>query len=81
MSAKKADESNKSLRELLDEFEQIVAWFDGDELDVEAAIAKYEEGVNLADEIRAKLKEAQNKIEIVQQKFSADSSETSNVDD
>ena len=60
---------HKSLREMLDEFEQIVAWFDGDELDVEAATAKYEQGAKLAETIREKLATEKNKIEIVKRKF------------
>ena len=64
----------KSLRELMDEFEKIVEWFDGDDLDVEAAIAKFEEGSELAEKIKQQLSEAKNKIEIVKKKFdSADS--------
>jgi len=61
--------SDKTLRELLDEFEQIVQWFDGDDLDVEATIAKYEQGAKLATEIREKLETEKNKIEIVKRNF------------
>jgi exodeoxyribonuclease VII small subunit len=53
----------------MDEFEAVVAWFDGDDLDVEAAIAKFEQGEKLAEQIKKQLTEAKNKIEIVKQKF------------
>lgn len=59
----------KSLRELMAEFEAIVEWFDGGDLDVEAAIAKFEEGSKLAEQIKQQLAEAKNKIEIVKKKF------------
>ncbi|MCL1877174.1 exodeoxyribonuclease VII small subunit [Candidatus Saccharibacteria bacterium] len=59
----------KSLKELLAEFDEIVAWFDGDDLDIDAAIAKFEAGSKLADEIKKKLAESKNKIEIVKKKF------------
>ncbi|MCL2174246.1 exodeoxyribonuclease VII small subunit [Candidatus Saccharibacteria bacterium] len=66
MSTKKPD---KSLREMLDEFETIVTWFNGDDLDVETATAKFEEGAKLAEQIKQRLNEAKNKITIVQEKF------------
>jgi exodeoxyribonuclease VII small subunit len=56
----------------MDEFEAVVAWFDNDNLDVEAAIAKFEEGSKLADQIETQLAEAKNKIEIVKKKFDAE---------
>ena len=62
-------DSVTSLREKLDEFEQIVSWFSGDDLDVEAAIAKFEEGSKLAEEIKQQLATAKNKIEIVKANF------------
>jgi exodeoxyribonuclease VII small subunit len=61
--------SEKSLKELLAEFENIVAWFDNDELDVEAAINKYEAGVKLSEEIKNQLDSAKNHISVVKQKF------------
>jgi exodeoxyribonuclease VII small subunit len=61
--------ANKSLRQLLDEFEAIVDWFAGQELDVEQATAKFEQGARLAELIKKQLAEAKNQIEIVKQKF------------
>ena len=63
--------NQKTLRELLDEFEAVVAWFEGDDLDVEAAIAKFEHGTKLAEQIEQQLAKAKNKIEIVKEKFNA----------
>jgi exodeoxyribonuclease VII small subunit len=65
----------KSLRELMDEFEAVVAWFDGGDLDVEAAIFKFEEGSRLAEQIKEQLAAAKNKIEIVKKKFDAPTDE------
>ncbi|MCL2280500.1 exodeoxyribonuclease VII small subunit [Candidatus Saccharibacteria bacterium] len=61
--------NQKSLRKLMNEFEVIVAWFDSDNLDVEAATTKFEEGVKLAEQIQQQLTEAKNKIKIVKEKF------------
>ena len=63
--------SDKSLREMLDDFEQIVSWFSDDELDVEIAVKKFEEGSKLADNIREKLEKEKNKIEIIKRQFDA----------
>jgi len=65
MSAKNV----KTLRELMDEFEAVVAWFNSDDLDIEAATAKFEEGAKLAEQIKQQLAEAKNRIEIVKRKF------------
>jgi len=78
---KSSRKSAKSLRELLDEFEQIVQWFDGEDLDVEAATEKFAAGAKLADEIREKLANEKNKIEIVKRKFDVAGDENSAPDD
>lgn len=62
-------EKNRTIREMLDEFEEIIADFDGENLDIDAAIAQYEKGAKLAEEIRSRLETEKNKIEIVRAKF------------
>lgn len=62
-------DKSKTLRELLDEFESIVEWFDGDNLDVEKAIKQFEKGSELAEQIKKQLVEAKNKVEIIKKKF------------
>lgn len=54
---------------MLDEFETIVAWFGGEDLDVEAASTKFEEGSKLAEEIQKKLASEKNKIQIIEKSF------------
>ncbi|MDR1969806.1 MAG: exodeoxyribonuclease VII small subunit, partial [Candidatus Nomurabacteria bacterium] len=63
--------NQKSLRALMDEFEAVVAWFEGDSLDVEEAIRKFKEGSELAEQIKRQLAEAKNEIKIVKEKFGA----------
>ena len=59
-------EKNKTLKELLAEFDEIVAWFDaGEDLDVEKAVAQYKKGAELAGKIQEKLEKAKNEIEVV----------------
>lgn len=64
--------SNKSLKKLLEEFELIVAWFEQGDIDIEEAVAKFETGTVLADEIKKHLAEAETKIKIVKNKFETD---------
>ena len=66
---------DKNLKELMAEFEQVVGWFDSDELDIEDATKKFEEGAELAELIKARLEEAKNEIEIVKKKFDGNASE------
>ena len=58
------NESKKSLKALLSEFDDIVKQFDND-IDVEEAITMFEKGSKLAEQIKKQLDEAKNKIEIV----------------
>ena len=72
---------SKNLRELMDDFESIVDWFDQEDIDIDKAIAKFEEGTALAENIKKHLTEAKNKIEIVKNKFESRRSETISVDE
>ena len=57
--AVKEIEDYKTLKAKLDEE---LAWFDGDNLDVDEAIAHYERALKLTKELEAYLKKAENKI-------------------
>ena len=54
--------NKKSLKQLMAEFDEIVTWFDGDDIDIEQAIEKFKQGSKLADQIKSELDEAKNKI-------------------
>lgn len=62
-------ETSKTLREMLDEFETIIGWFEGENLDIEDATKKFEECSKLAEDIKVKLAESENKIEVIKKKF------------
>ena len=57
--------SSKSLKQLIAEFDEIAAWFDGDDIDIEEAITKFEQASKLADQIKKQLSETKNKIKII----------------
>ena len=70
---------NKTLKELLKEFDEIVNWFDNDNLDVDEAIAKFEQGNELSEKIKQRLLDAKNKIEVVKKKFDSIESKSHNT--
>ena len=64
MSKKEAN-----LQEQLKDLEAIVAWFEQDDIEIEEAIAKFEEGSKLAEDIKQKLEGLENKITVLKQRF------------
>jgi Exonuclease VII small subunit. len=59
----------KTIKQNLAKFEEIISWFDGDDIDIEKSIAKYDEGAKLAEEIKTQLKTEKNRIKVLSQKF------------
>lgn len=59
----------KNLNDQLAALDALVAWFDRPDIDVEEALKKFEEGIALTEEIKKQLKEAENKIAVLKQKF------------
>lgn len=58
-----------NLQKQLEELEAIVAWFEQDDIEIETAIAKFEEGSKLADSIKEKLARLENKITVLKTRF------------
>jgi exodeoxyribonuclease VII small subunit len=54
--------TSKNYREMAQELENIISWFESDQIDLDAAAAKYEEAVKLLNEMETYLKTAENKI-------------------
>lgn len=55
----KTEKTYKHLRQELDE---LLSWFENEDLDVDEAISKYEQAKKLAKELHKYLQDAQNKI-------------------
>jgi exodeoxyribonuclease VII small subunit len=64
----KAD-SPLDFRKSYQELEQIVAWFEGDDLDLDESLAKFERGLELAAACQARLKLAENRILEIRERF------------
>lgn len=49
---------------------ELVAWFDGEDFELEQAVEKFSEAEKLAEEIERDLLQLKNTIEVVKTKFS-----------
>lgn len=58
-----------TFKEKLAQLEELLAWFESDEVTLELAVEKYEQALNLSKELEHELKEAKNKIEVINQKL------------
>ncbi len=61
--------SDQTTADLMLELESIVAWFEQDDLDVDAALKKFERGVEVARDLKTRLKEVENKVVKIQSSF------------
>lgn len=69
MATKKDATSNITFEEKLAKLEQIVAWFESDGVTLSESMARFEEGMKLAEALEKELKEAENKVTIIKQQF------------
>ncbi len=56
---------NPSLREQMEQLEEILAWFDSDEFELEAAVERYQRAARVAEQIDQRLTEIKNKVTII----------------
>lgn len=54
------------------ELEEITEWFEGDEVDLDEGLKKFERGLELASVCKKKLTEVENKVTAIKQKFEVD---------
>lgn len=55
--------------ELQAELENIIAWFGSDEVDIDKAEARYKRGLELAAELKSRLKQTENAITKLTESF------------
>jgi len=65
-----SSKNNLSIAEKTAKLDQLVAWFDGDDFELEKALDKFSEAEKLAEEIEQDLQALKNDIEVVKTKFS-----------
>ena len=65
MSAK----NNQTLAEQIEQLDNLAEWFEQDDFDIEEAIAKFDEASQVAESVKTKLSELENKITVLKQRF------------
>jgi exodeoxyribonuclease VII small subunit len=60
--AKSKEKQARTYREMSEELDNILIWFESGDVDLDEAVAKYEEAQALLNEMEKYLKTAQNKI-------------------
>jgi exodeoxyribonuclease VII small subunit len=60
---------DSSLHQELLELDEVLAWFDQPDIDLDQAMQKFDHGVRLAESAKVKLTQLENKISILKQRF------------
>lgn len=68
-AASKNAKKDASLAEKFQELETITAWFEQEDIDLEQALPKFEQGLKLAQECKAQLDDVGNKIQKIKVEF------------
>lgn len=61
--------NDPTLQQQLAELDAVLAWFDRPDIDLDEALAKFDEGVKLAESAKTKLEKLENKITVLKQRF------------
>lgn len=81
MSSEKA-EDKLDFAAGLAELEGITAWFEAEDVDLDAALAKFERGLQLSARLKEHLQAVENRVEKIKQKFDgAAASTTTNTEE
>lgn len=65
MSAK----SNQSIQEKMKQLEELVEWFESDDVDIDEALKNYEKAMKLASELENEIKSAKNEFAKIKKSF------------
>lgn len=64
--------SAKTYQELSDELGKLIDWFEGQSVDLDEAVDKYEQAMELLKQMEDRIKTAENKVKKIAVKFDAD---------
>lgn len=62
-------ERNSAIESKLKELDELLEWFESDDVSVDDALKQFEKAQKLAKELRQQLKEAKNTIDVIKKKF------------
>jgi len=61
--------SNKTYQQMADELNGLIEWFEGDSVNLDEAVGKYEQAMELLVQMEDFLKTAENKVKKIAVKF------------
>lgn len=61
--------SKVTLQTQLAELDELLAWFDRPDVDLDEALAKFDQGVKLTEDIKERLATFENKVTILKKRF------------
>ncbi len=64
-------EKSNTVKQKLADLDELVTWFEQEDIEIDQALKKFEVAEKLAAEIGDELQTAKNKIEIIKKKFDA----------
>jgi len=66
-----AKSPTKNYQQLATELNQLIEWFEGDSVNLDEAVDKYEQAMSLLKQMEEHLKTAENKVKKIAVKFDA----------
>lgn len=61
--------SKPTLQTQLAELDELLAWFDKPDVDLDEALAKFDQGIKLTEEIKDRLTTFENKVTVLKKRF------------
>lgn len=65
-------EEKRSISEKMAKLDELLAWFDGDDFELEKSLEVFEEAKTLADDIETDLTAIKNNISVISEQFDRD---------
>lgn len=64
-----SNEKTKTLKQKMEQLNELVNFFDNDDFDLETALVKYKEAEILSEDIRKNLEDLNNEIKVLKERF------------
>lgn len=62
-------QKNETIAQKMVKLDELVAWFDSDEFELEQAVERFKKAETLAESIQGDLKNLKNEINVIKQRF------------